>query len=294
MSVAISRYERVGTPASGVAADTLQRGDGAAEIGFARRGAVTALAHLYQRTPCRVLFPHAALGDLPVAALLTTSGGVAGGDRLRLATEVGAGAAVQVTSAAAEKIYRSLGAEARIDVALTVAHGGWLEWLPQETILFDGARLVRRVEASLAGGGRLLAVDIVVFGRAASGETFGNGLLHDAWRIRVDGRLVWADALRLDGDVGARLAARTAFAGARALATIIYAAPDALRHLPLARTLVEDEACRGGASVTNDILLARIMGRRAEDVRRMVARYIAVLRHAAGGWPAAMPPLWSI
>ncbi len=291
MSVAISRYEVPVAPAAAVA---LQRGDGAAEIVFARRGAVTALAHLYQRTPCRVLFPHAAPGDIPLAALLTTSGGIAGGDRLRLAAGVAREARAVVTSAAAEKVYGSLGADARMDIALTVASGGWLEWLPQETILFDGARLVRRVEADVAEGGRLLAADMAVFGRTARGEVFSEGLLHEAWRIRVGGRLVWVDALRLEGDIRARLDAAVAFAGARAMATIAYVAGDAAGHLPLARALVEDEACRGGASVVNGVLLARFLGQRADAVRGAVARYVSALRHAAAGWPAAMPPLWSI
>jgi urease accessory protein len=291
MSVAISRYE---APTAAAAAAVLQRGDGAAEIVFARRGGVTALAHLYQRTPCRVLFPHAASGDIPLAALLTTSGGIAGGDRLRLAAAVAAEASAVVASAAAEKVYGSLGADARIDIALTVASGGWLEFLPQETILFDGARLVRRLEADIAADGRLLAVDMAVFGRGARGETFSHGLLHDAWRIRVGGRLVWADALRLDGDIRAQLDAPAAFAGVRALATIAYVAADAAGHLPLARSLAEDEACRGGASVVNGVLLARFLGPRADVVRGAVARYISALRHAAAGWPAALPPLWNI
>jgi urease accessory protein len=277
-----------------LAAVALQRGDGAAEIVFARRGAVTTLAHLYQRTPCRVLFPNAAPGDIPVAALLTTSGGIAGGDRLRLAAGVADAASAVVTSAAAEKVYGSLGADARMDIALTVASGGWLEWLPQETILFDGARLVRRIDADIADDGRLLAADMMVFGRAARGEVFGHGLLHDAWRLRVGGRLIWADALRLDGDIRAQLDDTAAFAGARALATIVYAAPNAAGHLPLARSLTEGEACRGGASVVNGVLLARFLGPRADAVRGAVARYLGALRHAAAGRPATMPPLWNI
>ncbi len=291
MSVAISRYE---APAAASPAVALQRGDGAAEIVFARRGGVTALAHLYQRTPCRVLFPHAAPGDLPLAALLTTSGGIAGGDRLRLAAGVAAEASAVVTTAAAEKVYRSLGAEARIDIALTVASGGWLEWLPQETILFDGARLVRRIEADVAEGGRLLAAEMAVFGRTARGEVFSKGLLHEAWRIRVGRRLVWADALRLEGEIRAQLDAPVAFAGARVLATVAYGAADASGHLPLARSLAENGACRGGASVVNGVLLARFLGQRADAVRCAVARYVSALRHAAAGWPAAMPPLWNI
>lgn len=294
MSVAISRYEAAAAPASGPAVGRLQRGDGVAEIVFARRGAGTALAHLYQRTPCRVLFPHAAPSEPPVAALLTTSGGIAGGDRLRIAVGVADAASAAVTTAAAEKVYGSLGPDAQVDIALTVASGAWLEWLPQETILFDGARLVRRVAADIAEGGRLLASEMMVFGRTARGEVFGRGLLHEGWRLSLAGRLAWADALRLDGAVRARLDAPAAFAGARALATVAYVGADAAAHLPLARSLVEDGACRGGASVVNGVLLARFLGQRGDAVRGAVARYVAALRHAAAGRPAAMPALWNV
>ena len=294
MSVATSRYETPLAPTTGAVTGALQRGDGAAEIVFARRGAATALAHLYQRTPCRVLFPHVATAEPPVAALLTTSGGIAGGDRMRIAVSVADAASAAVTTAAAEKVYGSLGPDARIEIALTVGPRGWLEWLPQETILFDRARLVRRVAADIAQGGRLLAAEMMVFGRTARGEVFGQGLLHEGWRLHVAGRLAWADALRLEGDVLGTLDSPAAFAGARALATVAYVGADAVGHLPLARRLAEDEACRGGASVVNGVLLARFLGRRADAVRAAVARYVSALRHAAAGWAPAMPALWNV
>ncbi len=284
MSAATSRYE-VPTPRADPN-PRFERGDGAADIVFGRDG----LATLYQRAPCRVLFPEPEPGDLPIAALLTTSGGLAGGDRLRLSFRVEAGARALATTAAAEKIYRSLGPAAEIAVALAAEAGGWLEFLPQETILFDRARLVRRVEAELAPGARLIAAETLVFGRAARGERFARGLLHEAWRVRVAGRLVWADALRLDGDVGAMLASPTGFGGAAALATALYVGADAASHLPLARALAE--AGDGAATLVNGVLLARFLGARADAVRLALAQYLRQLRHAAGGLPAALPRLW--
>lgn len=284
MSAATSRYE-VPTPRADPN-PRFERGDGAADIVFGRDG----LATLYQRAPCRVLFPEPEPGDLPIAALLTTSGGLAGGDRLRLSFRVEAGARALATTAAAEKIYRSLGPAAEIAVALAAEAGGWLEFLPQETILFDRARLVRRVEAELAPGARLIAAETLVFGRAARGERFARGLLHEAWRVRVAGRLVWADALRLDGDVGAMLASPTGFGGAAALATALYVGEDAASHLPLARALAE--AGDGAATLVNGVLLARFLGARADAVRLALAQYLRQLRHAAGGLPAALPRLW--
>lgn len=284
MSAVTSRYEVPGQTADFV--PRLERGDGAADIVFGRAG----LASLYQRTPCRVLFPDAEPGDVPVAALLTTSGGLAGGDRLRLSFRAGAGARALVTTAAAEKVYRSLGPAAEIAVSLVAETGAWLEFLPQETILFDRARLVREVTAELAAGARLIAAETLVFGRAARGERFAQGLLHESWRVRVDGRLVWADALRLDGDVGAKLASPAGFGGAAALATVLYVGEDAAAHLPLARVLAE--AGDGAATVVNGVLLARFLGARADAVRLALAHYIRGLRHAAGGLPAALPRLW--
>lgn len=293
MSVAISRYEPLAAPADAAAPPRLERGDGAAEIAFARRGAATVLARLYQRTPCRVLFPLPEPGDLPMAALLTTSGGLAGGDRLRLSITAEAGARAVAATVAAEKVYRSLGPETVVEVALDVGADGWLEWLPQETILFDGARVKRRIAADLAPDAKLLAAETLVFGRIARGERFARGLLHESWRVRLAGKLVWADALRLEGDIAARLASPTAFAGASALATAIYVGADAAEHLPLARALTDSEPCRGGATLVNGMLLARFFGERAAAVRAALARYLSALRQAAAGLPPALPRLWA-
>jgi urease accessory protein len=293
MSAVTSRYERPADHGESTLAPRLQRGDGAAEIGFVQRAGSTELAHLYQRTPCRVLFPSPEPGDLTLAALLTTSGGLTGGDRLRLAVHADAGARAVVTTGAAEKIYRASGGDVTVQVNLDVASDGWLEWLPQETILFDGARLVRRIGVQLAADARLLAAEMLVFGRLARGERFRHGLLHEAWRVRVGERLVWADALRLEGDIERMLDAPAGFGGASAIATAILVAPDAERHLPRARAFAETCAAQASATMVNGVLLMRLLAERAELVRATVAEYVAAVRHAAAGLPAAMPRLWS-
>src|SRR5207253_4581995 len=114
---------------------------GTAEVRFVRRGAATRLAHLYQHDPLRVLFPETEATDIPLAVLLTTSGGLVAGDRLAISVHLAEGAAAHVTAAAAEKIYRSTGATSAISQHLTADKGAWLEYLPPETILFDGVRL---------------------------------------------------------------------------------------------------------------------------------------------------------
>jgi urease accessory protein len=267
----------------------LERGHGVAEIGFARApGGATMLAHLHQETPCRVLFPRPEPDEPPLAALLTTSGGLAGGDTVRIETAWHSGAAATITTAAAEKIYRSLGPDTRVSITLRLADGAWGEWLPQETILFDGARLLRRCRLDLAPTARLLACEILVFGRGARGERLTCGRLFDTWSLRRDDRLLWADALALDGDIRARLDDPHAFAGAASLATALYYGPEAAQLLPEARALAD-----GAASLVGGVLLARFLGKDAAAVRRALADCLCGLRRALGRG-AHLPRLWSL
>ena len=203
---------------------------------FAHRG-TTRLARLFQKAPLRVLMPRPAPGEPPCAVLLNTSGGIVGGDALKVEVHLEAGAAAVVTTQAAEKAYRSAGADATLDVALELGDAAWLEWLPQETILFDGARLRRRLRIDATAQARLLAIDMLVFGRRARGERFQNGFLYDCWEVRIGRRLAWADALRLAPEPGALLDAPFGFAGAGSFATCIFVAPDAVDRVRLARDL---------------------------------------------------------
>jgi urease accessory protein len=282
-----ARLARVSRPAI----PRLQRSDGAAEVGFVRRDGATRLAHLFQSDPCRVMFPWPDDGDVSQAVLVTTSGGLTDGDRVRIAVNCAAGAAALVTGQAAEKIYRAAGdAPCRIDVGLDVAAGAALEWLPQETIVFDAARLARRVEARLAGDARLLACEMIVLGRAASGERFTEGTVHDAWRLRRDGRLVWADALQLAGPPPQA----AGFAGATASAFALYSGPDATALLDRSRALVANlEAPRSGTTLVNGILLARFLGQ-AKDVRRALVAWLAAMRAQTLGRPPRLPRLWHV
>lgn len=252
---------------------------------------VTAVSHLYQHDPCRVLFPRPALGDPPTAVLLMTSGGLAGGDRIEIELNVGADAAAVVTSQAAEKVYRSLGPATETSVTAAIAAGGWLEWLPQETILFDGARLRRSSAFDVAPGGRLLAADMFVFGRLARGERFRRGSLIDRWCVRRDGKLRWIDACMLDGDLPGLFTDPTALGGAEALATIVFAGDAAADFLLTARDAIADAGCRAGATLVNGLLLARLLGP-AAVVRTATALAIGCLREAAAGLPRRLPRVW--
>lgn len=272
----------------------LERSHGAVELRLARGEGGTAIRHLYQKTPCRLLFPRGEEGDCLTAVLLTTTGGLTGGDSLSLVFAAETDAAAALTTQAAEKIYRSLGSDARIGLSLRVAGGAWLEWLPQETILFEGARLARWAEAEIAPGGRLLAGEILVFGRTARGERLSYGRLHDAWRLRRGGGLAWADALHLDGALDRLIAHPAGCDGAVAVAMLLYAADDAEEWLGAARDFLAGASSRAAATVVNGVLLARFIGREAQAVREDFAHLARSLRAAIAGLPPRLPRVWAV
>ena len=254
----------------------LQRASGESRVVFAVRDGATRLADLYQRDPCRVLFPDPGPGNPPEAVLLTTSGGVTDGDVLKVAVEAGPGARAVASTQAAEKVYRAARSveHCSIDVVLSVGEGASLDWLPQETIVFEGARLKRRTTANIVEGGSLLACEMVVLGRAAAGERFTGGLLLDAWSVRRNGRLVWTDALRVEGEtlMGA------GFRDANALSTVIGVWETSAPHFERARTLLEGaEAVRAGVTLVNGVMVARLLGE-ATAVRRATTSFLGDLR----------------
>ena len=155
----------------------------------------------------RVRFPGRPSGELE-AVMVNTGGGMTGGDAFDIDVSVGENARLVVTSTAAEKIYRSLGPPATVNVKIHVAAGGTLTWLPQETILFDRAALHRRIEVDLADDARLVLIEPLVFGRTGMGESVRSGELHDHWRVRQNGRLIYAEGTRLSGHVAQTLGER--------------------------------------------------------------------------------------
>jgi urease accessory protein len=212
-------------PSPPVAAVTHQRSRGGAALHFAHLRGQTRLVDLHQSAPMRILFPRPEAGEPPAAALVNTAGGLAGGDAVTVGVSLGPGTQALLTTPSAEKIYRSLGPETRIGTRIDLAAGAALEWLPQETILFDGARLARRLEAEVAPDATLLLAEMMVFGRHARGEALREGSLLDAWRIRRGGRLLWADGMALGDGLRGQLDARFGFAGAQACATLMVVAP---------------------------------------------------------------------
>lgn len=244
------------------------------------------MRHLEQTAPLRALFPQVGPEEPPQAALVNTGGGVVAGDRYEIDVAVEAGAALTATTPAAEKIYRSEGETAEIFGRLRCAAGGTLEWLPQETILFDAASLERRLEVDLAGDARFLGVEMMVLGRRGHGEILSRGALRDAWIVRVAGKPVWADAIGFSGELSP---SRFALDGNVNFATIVVVAPDAANLGDDARQLAGEN---GGATCVNGVLLLRFLDRDFARLRAAVEKALAVLRPRVTGGPAAVPRLW--
>jgi urease accessory protein len=245
---------------------------------------VTRRRHLHESGSLRVRFPSPEAEGLS-AVFVNTAGGIAGGDRFDIDIATGEGSRLAVTTAAAEKVYRAQGPAAEVSIALKAAHGSHLAWLPQETILFDRARVSRRIDIDLAEGASLLLCEIVVFGRAAMGERMLHGEFTDSWRMRRGGRLVFAETVRLDGEIGEKLRQPAVAKGGVAVGTaLIVPGDEAL--VERIRGSCQSFGGEVGISAWNGFAMARFC---AQDAARLRADMMAVLGCASG---SALPRLW--
>jgi urease accessory protein len=232
----------------------------------------------------RVRFPNVS-GRTLDAVIVNTAGGMTGGDRFDIDIKLGAEARLSVTTAAAEKIYRSLGPDTEIAVKLNVGRDGALAWLPQETILFDRVRLSRSIDVELEIGGELLLAEAIVFGRSAMGETVAEGHLTDHWRIRRDGKLILAETVRLDGKIAAGLAQPASTAGGVAIATALKV-PGGDQDLAAVRAMENEFAGEVGASAWNGFTMVRFVAADGAALRRDLMTVLGVLG------TAPLPRLW--
>jgi urease accessory protein len=230
----------------------LQRVDGAARVAFAPE-----LSDLYQRSPCRAFLPRIDGRAEQEVVFCNTAGGIAGGDRLSFGIAMKGNSRVTATTQAAEKIYRAIDAPARIATRIEASGGGAVEWLPQETIVFNGARFKRRTTISVDGASSVLALEFLVLGRAAHGETVTRCEVNDTWRVMRDGKLIWTDTLRLIGPMS-----RPALLGEnRALATVVRVGPG--EAIP-------------GATIVNGVQVWRLAATDAASLRKTLAGTLAL------------------
>ena len=263
-----------------------QRSRGTLRISFKRRGADTVLDGLRQEGCLKARFPRPERGAWAAAVTLNTSGGVAGGDRLRTVVSAGPGTCLTVASQAAERFYRAVpGQRAEVETELDVADNAALEWLPQEAIVFNRTAARRRLCVTVAADATFLGVEAAVFGRTAMGEAVSDASWHDLIQIRRGGRLLLHDATRFQGAVQALLDRPAAAAGARGAATLVLCAPDAEARVETLRDALAP--WDAGASAWDGLLVARIVAQDGACLRRAVVAGLSVLR---AGRP--LPRVW--
>lgn len=260
------------------------RADGRVDLEVAAREGITRRTHVFEQGSLRVRFPASTDDDLE-AVIVNTAGGIAGGDTATISVKVGDGASLRVSTASAEKVYRSHEATASLSVRLEVGRGATLAWMPRETILFDRARLSRTIDVDLASDSRLLLAEAVVFGRSGMREKIDEGWFSDKWRVRRDGRLVYADTMRLDGAIAETLAEPAVADGGVATAVILLVPADEAFVAALRGC---GDRLRGevGASSWNGMTAVRFCARDGEALRHDLMTALGI---ALAG---PLPPLY--
>lgn len=263
-------------------------------VRFENRGDRTVLAERRHRGPLAVQKPLYPEGEAVCHTIvLHPPAGIAGGDELEIGIAVGEGAQALLTTPGAGKWYRSDGRRAQQDLRIKVSPGGTAEWLPQETIVFDGALATMRTEVDLGAGARYLGWEILCLGRSASGERFARGGLQLATRIVREGRLLWAEQGMLEGG-SPWLDAPAGFAGCTVSATLLAAgAPAEAALIAACREVGTVEGARCGVTALPDLVVARWLGDSGEAAREWLEGLWRRLRPAFVGREAQRPRIWN-
>ena len=262
-----------------------QRARAEARASLARVGARTEPARLFETGGLRWRFLRSS--SPCEAAMVNTGGGVAGGDSYSVSLALSEGAEVEATTPSAERIYLSDGPAAAITTRLTLAPRARLFWLPQETLMFEGARLERRLELDTSDEATFIVAETLVFGRLAMGASRIDATLRDSWRVRRDGRLVFADETRLE-HAGATLERKAVGAGARALSTIVASAPDIEARLPDLRAALDAAGSdmESGASAFDRVIVVRLLAASSDRLRAaLIASIVALGGRKPRLWP---------
>jgi urease accessory protein len=275
---------RIDSPTTSAAVFAANRARGAVTFDVRVRDGVTRLGNWHESGSLRVRFPSPE-GEGLSAVFVNTAGGVAGGDRFDVDVTAGEGARLALTTAAAEKIYRATDRPAELAISLKAAAGADLAWLPQETILFDRARVSRRIDIEVAEGASLLLCEMVVFGRTAMGERMRQGSFVDRWRVRRGGRLVYAETVRLEGDLGEKFDRPAIGKGTAAIATALIM-PGDQALVERIREAADTFGGEVGISAWNGFAMARFC---AQDAARLRTDMLVVLSRAAR---VPLPRLW--
>ena len=271
----------------------LQRDNGCCRIVLSGSENGTRIEDVFEASPIRVMFPRVGGSAVEEAVIINTGGGVAGGDRLECSVTALPDGAVAVTSQAAEKVYRALDEPAQITTTLRAREYAKLAWLPQETIIFNGARLQRKTEINLSSGSELLALEWLVLGRAAHSEVVVGGSITEGWRVKKDGRLIWADSFRVTDEMFAQLGRKALLANCTAIATLIYFGTDLDRRLEFLREVLLPVECSWAVTLVCELVVVRFAAKRSTDLKLALRKFLQQFGPELGSGPFRVPKMWS-
>src|ERR1700757_3264719 len=271
----------------------LQRADGFGRIVLSGSENGTRIEDVFERSPIRIMFPRTEHRRVEEAVIINTGGGVAGGDQLECSVAALPGASIAVTSQAAEKVYRALHEPASVATRLKAWDSAKLAWLPQETIVFNGARFQRTTEIELFSGAELLALEWLVLGGARHGEVVVGGSITDSWRVNKDGRLIWADSFRITDEILPHLNRRALLANGKAVATLIYFGPYLEKRLDLLREIMPSLGCDCAATLVSGLIVVRFAAKESSDLKRALRSFLQQFGPEFGSGPFRVPKMWS-
>lgn len=217
---------------------------------------------------------------------MNISGGIAGGDVLTSRVELGAGTRSVFTSQAAERIYRTLGEASRVTTKISLGQNATLNYLPQETILFDGFSLNRTLEIDFADGAKCVGLETLIYGRAAMGEIVHNGNLQDRIILKRNGNLLCRDVITVNGDIAAFLDLPGIGVRSQAMTSIFSVGSETDNLAPRLRDELGQHLA--GISINKNIIFLRIIADEANELRQAV---VSALNFLNGG---ALPRVWQI
>ena len=271
----------------------LQRSSGAGHIVLRGSDRGTEVVDVYQKFPTRIMCPAIGDGAIKEAVVVNAAGGIAGGDRLEFEVTALGCALVAVTSQAAEKVYRSLGRPAQVVTKLKARDAAKLAWLPQETIIFDSARIRRRMEIDLCAGTELMALEWLVLGRTAHGEQVVRGDIRDRWLVRREGHLVWADSFLIGEETFPHLRRKALLSDHIAIGTLLYFGPHLDHRLEMLRELAQSFACKCAATMVSGLIVIRLAAKASSDLRIALISVLQHFGHLDEPGPFRVPKMWS-
>ena len=271
----------------------LQRAAGGGRVVLNGSDNGTRIVDVFQQSPIRIMFPTSGGSAVEEAVLINIAGGIAGGDRLECGVTALANASIAVTSQAAEKVYRALSEPARISTKLKACGAAKLAWLPQETIVFNLARVRRETEIDLSSGSELLALEWLVLGRAAHGEEMVGGHITDSWRVKKDGRLIWADSFRATDKIFHHLRRKALLSNYKSIATLIYFGPRLDRRLEFLRDIAPSLKCYCTATSVGGLIIVRLAAKTASDLKLALRSFLQQFSRELGPGPFRVPKMWS-